>query len=275
MTMPQNLLGDDEYLDVIERETRRIRECLVGAEAGARVPSCPDWDADDLLWHVGGGAQHFWAWVIAHRPDSPGDYEDPERPADRQGLVAVLDRSHEHLMNQLRDADPRDGAWSWAGDPSLHTVGFTIRRQAHEMLIHRIDAEQAVGDRTPIDPQLATDGALECLEWMYGNLPAWAHFEPDGSRVLVEMTDTGHRVLVGIGRIIGDHPRTGEHVDQQELQVLERSVHEDVEADATISATAEDLDLWLWHRGPAHLIEMDGDDGVIDRLTAVLGEPIA
>lgn len=274
MTMPKNLLDDDEYLDVIERETRRLRECLVEAEADARVPSCPDWTADDLIWHLGGEGQNFWAWVIGHRPDSPDDYEDPERPADRKGIIAVLDRSHEHFMNQLRNADPRDGAWSWAGDSSLHTVGFTMRRQAHEALIHRIDAELTVGDRTPIEPRLATDGALECLEWMYGNLPAWARFEPDGSRAIIEMTDTGHRVLVGLGRIIGDHPRTGEHVDQQELQVLERSVHEPVEADATIAGAGEDLDLWLWHRGPANLLQMSGDEGVLDRLMAVLGESI-
>lgn len=275
MTMNENLLDDASYLDAIERETRRFRECLVGAEAGTRVPSCPDWTTDDLIWHLGGEGQDFWAWVISHRPDAPDGYDEPQRPEGRHALLVVLDRSHEHLMNQLRNADPRDGAWSWAGDTSLHTVGFTVRRQAHEALIHRVDAELTVGDRTPIDPQLATDGALECLEWMYGNLPAWARFEPDGSRAIIEMTDTGHRVLVGLGRIIGDRPSTGEHVDQQELQVIERSVHAHADADATISGTAEDLDLWLWGRGPAHLLEMSGDEAVLARLTAVLAEPIA
>lgn len=275
MTMNENLLDDASYLDAIERETRRFRECLVGAEASARVPSCPDWTADDLIWHLGGEGQDFWAWVISHRPNAPDGYDEPQRPEGRHALLVVLDRSHEHLMNQLRNADPRDGAWSWAGDTSLHTVGFTVRRQAHEALIHRVDAELTVGDRTPIDPQLATDGALECLEWMYGNLPAWARFEPDGSRAIIEMTDTGHRVLVGLGRIIGDRPSTGEHVDQQELQVIERSVHAHADADATISGTAEDLDLWLWGRGPAHLLEMSGDEAVLARLTAVLAEPIA
>lgn len=275
MAMNENLMDDASYLDTIERETRRFRECLAGAAPGARVPSCPDWTVDDLIWHLGGEGQGFWAWVISHRPDVPDDYDEPQRPQGRHALLEVLDRSHEHLMNQLRNADPRDGAWSWAGDRSLHTVGFTVRRQAHEALIHRVDAELTVGDRTPIDRRLATDGALECLEWMYGNLPTWARFEPDGSRAVIEMTDTGHRVLVGLGRIVGDRPSTGEHVDQQELQVLERSVLVHPDVDATISGTSEDLDLWLWGRGPATPLEMSGDEAVLTRLTAVLGEPIA
>ena len=33
-----------------------------------------------------------------------------------------------------------------------HTVGFIRRKQAHEALIHRIDAEVAAGNRTPMDP---------------------------------------------------------------------------------------------------------------------------
>ncbi|MGE9782206.1 maleylpyruvate isomerase N-terminal domain-containing protein [Janibacter sp. G368] len=264
----------DTYLAAIERETRRFRECLADADPGLRVPTCPDWTADDLLWHLGGEVQDFWAWVIAHRPEVPEAYEEPERPADRAGLLAHLDHAHEQLMLGLRNADPADAAWSWVGDPALHTVGFTVRRQAHEALIHRVDAELTVGEVTPLDPQLASDGVLECLEWMYGNLPGWAGWEHDGSRVLVHAADTGHRVLVGLGRVTGRNPRTGDEVDQTELQVLDRSVHGHAEADATITADAAALDLWLWHRGPAHPVEMEGDEALLDRLLGVLGQSI-
>lgn len=275
MTMPQNLLDDTTYLEVLERETRRFRDCLARAQPGARVPSCPEWDADDLLWHLGLDVQHFWAWVVDHRPDAPDAYEEPDRPEGRDGLLAALDEAHSGLVASLRDADPADAAWSWAGDPALHTVGFTIRRQAHEALIHRVDAELTVDERTPIDPWLAGDGVLECLEWMYGNLPAWASFAPDGSTVLVEMTDIGHRVLVGLGSVTGRNPRTGEDVDQEELQVLDRVVDGAVQADATIRGTAEDLVLLLWHRGPQGLVEEEGDPDVLDRLAEVLDQPIS
>ncbi|MDN5717303.1 MAG: maleylpyruvate isomerase N-terminal domain-containing protein, partial [Janibacter sp.] len=67
----------DSYLTALERETARLRECVETADPRAQVPSCPDWDVDDLLWHVGGEVQDFWAWVIAHRPEAPDAYEEP------------------------------------------------------------------------------------------------------------------------------------------------------------------------------------------------------
>lgn len=264
----------DSYLTALARETARFRECVGAADPGAPVPSCPDWDVDDLLWHAGGEVQDFWAWVIANRPEAPDAYEEPARPADRDGLLRVLDHAHEELMLRLRNADPADAAWSWAGDPALHTVGFTMRRQAHEMLIHRVDAELTVGDPTPLDTGLAADGVLEALDWMYGGLPRWASFAPGGGTVAVHMTDTGHRVLVTLGRITGRNPHDGADIDQPHLRVIDRAAHGHGGADAVIAGTAQDLDLWLWHRGPAHPVAMEGGEGVIDQLTAVLGEPV-
>ncbi len=48
----------------------------------------------------------------------------------------------------------------WADDK---TAGYIARRQAHEALVHRLDAELTVGDRTPLDPRLAADGVDEAL----------------------------------------------------------------------------------------------------------------
>ena len=266
----------ETYLDALERESRRFREVLVDLPGDTRVPSCPDWDADDLLWHLGADVQHFWAWIIAHRPEGPQDYPEPERPADRHGILAAFDQAHEDLMLRLRNADPRDGAWSWAADTSLHTVGFTMRRQAHEALIHRVDAELAAGDRTPFDPQLAADGVAECLEVMYGALPPWGHFDDDGSRVRVETTDTGHWVLLSLGRFTGHDPRTGEDIDADDVQVVDRGHgHENAPtADLVVSESAEVLDLWLWHRAGAAEPAFDGPEALVERLQAILAESI-
>lgn len=267
-------LAPEVYLEAIERETRRFRECLAEADPGQQVASCPQWDVDDLLWHLGGEVQDFWAWTIAHRPEEPSDWPEPQRPAGRSALLSVLDHAHEGLMLRLRNADPAEVAWSWAADPRLHTVGFTMRRQAHEALIHRVDAEVAVGDRTPVDPHLAADGVVECLEWMYGEHPVWGTFADDGSRVVVEVTDTGRRVLLGLGRFTGHDPDAGEDVDEHDLRVLEVVHGSDPVRDVTISGAAQDLDLWLWHRGSDALLDVDGDDLVLDRLMAILGGSI-
>ena len=265
----------ETYLTALDRETRRFREVLAGAPAGTPVPSCSAWDVDDLLWHLGGEVQDFWAWTIAHRPEVPRDWPEPPRPDGRAALLDALDRAHEELMLRVRNADPGEGAWSWTEDPRLHTVGFTMRRQAHEALIHRVDAEQAVGDRTPLDPRLAADGIVECLEWMYGEHPAWGSFADDGSRVVIEATDTGRRVLLALGRLTGHDPDEGEDVDEADLRVLDPELHDGTSPrDLTISGSAEDVDLWLWHRGPIGRLAVEGDAAVLERLTGILGEPI-
>ncbi|MGO1166131.1 MAG: maleylpyruvate isomerase N-terminal domain-containing protein [Janibacter sp.] len=268
-------LAPEVYLEAIERETRRFRECLAGADPGSRVPTCPDWDVDDLLWHLGGEVQGFWAWVIGHRPERPDEYAEPARPRAREALLGVLDHAHQDLMLRLRNADPAEGAWSWHADPRLHTVGFTMRRQAHEALIHRVDAELAVGDRTAIDPRLAADGMVECLDWMYGEHPSWGTYVDDGTRVVVHASDTGRRVLLGLGRFTGHDPDEAEDVDEDDLRVIDAAVHgSDPGWGVTITGTAEQIDLWLWHRGSEHLLDIDGDDEVRARIAAILGQSI-
>ena len=56
--------------------------------------------------------------------------------------------------------------WTWLDTD--HSVGFVRRRQAHEALIHRLDAELTAGVVTELDAGLATDGVLEAIEWMFG-----------------------------------------------------------------------------------------------------------
>ena len=104
-------------------------------------------------------------------------------------------------------------------------------------------------------------------KFLFNALAMVAEFESDAA-------DTGHRVLVGLGRVTGRNPRTGNEIDQTELQVLDRSVHGRAESDVTITADAAALDLWLRHRGPAHPVEMEGDEALLDRLLGVLGQSI-
>lgn len=264
----------DTYLTAIERESRRFRECLAGADPALPVPSCPGWSADDLLWHLGGDVQHFWSWIVTNRPEPPHNYPEPHRPDGHAATLLFFDRAHEDLMFRLRNAEPAEVAWSWAADPRLHTVAFTLRRQAHEALIHRVDAELTIGERTPIDPDLAADGVLECLEVMYAGLPPWGSFTPDGTRITVEMTDVGRRLLLGLGVFTGRNPRTGLVEDSDDVQLIDRAHEKEGDADLAIWGTAEQLDLWLWHRGEAHGVQIAGDEPVRERLGRLLDQPI-
>ena len=86
------------------------------ARRGSRpsvVPTCPDWRADDLLWHLG-EVQSFWTWVVTNRPKDPEEYDQPERPGDHAGLLAFYDLQYVGLVDALAAAEPTDEAWTWS-----------------------------------------------------------------------------------------------------------------------------------------------------------------
>jgi uncharacterized protein (TIGR03083 family) len=170
-------LTTSEYLEHLRGDSDRFLEVLLGADPAAPVPSCPDWNADDLLWHLA-EVQWFWAEVVRTRTDDPDTVEaaKPDRPTGREGLTAFFREATASLQGALTAASPEDRAWTWAAE---QTVGFVVRRQAHEALIHRVDAELTAGSRTPMDPRLSADGVDEVLRVMFSDLPAWASFTPD------------------------------------------------------------------------------------------------
>ena len=170
------------YLDHIRTESARFREVLADCDPTARVPACPDWDAADLLWHLA-GVQAFWADVD---PDPAGGRrrglrgEAAARPETYDGLLAAFDEHSAALVDALAAADPADEAWHWSDD---HTVGASFSRQAHEALIHRLDAEETAGTFTPLDPALAADGVARDAHRDVRRLPAVGHHHrrPTGS----------------------------------------------------------------------------------------------
>jgi hypothetical protein len=44
--------GSLDYVAHLARESARFADVLRAAPAPARVPTCPEWDAVDLLWHL-------------------------------------------------------------------------------------------------------------------------------------------------------------------------------------------------------------------------------
>ena len=62
----------------------------------------------------------------------------------------LLDDAYRQLVEQLDSHRPGDHAATWW--PPDQTVGFWLRRMAHETSIHRRDVESAVGARPPWHP---------------------------------------------------------------------------------------------------------------------------
>jgi len=254
-------LTADQYLQCIRRESQRFREVLTDADPTATVPSCPEWTADDLLAHLG-GVQRWWTHVITHRPASPDGYVAAERPATHEGLIAFFDEWSAKLDKALTEADPDDAAWTWSSDPAHHNVAFTLRRQAHEALIHRLDAELAVGTPTALDPELAADGVEEVLDVMFGGLPPWGSWEPLPHYVRVDVADTGEQVWSQLGLFSGTTPQGTELNGEDDQHVV---ADPGVEPDAVVTGPAGVLDAWLWRRGDDDGIRVAGNREIYSR----------
>jgi uncharacterized protein (TIGR03083 family) len=266
-----------DYLAHLARDSARFVEVLRKTPAEARVPTCPDWDADDLLWHLS-EVQWFWGTIVGRGLTAYADVEALDnggRPGDRDGLLALFDRASDDLHRNLTTASPDTPAWTWADEQS---VGFIRRRQAHEALIHRIDAELTAGDRTPMDADLSTDGVDEVLRIMYGGAPPWGLFTPDPTQtVRVQTTDTDRSWLLTLGEFTGTADDGVAH-DGPDLRVAPSDSGGSDTSDApaaTVRGAAADLDCWLWHRPPVGPVERTGDPLVLERLDQTIAPGIS
>ncbi len=257
----------DDYLRHLRQESGRFRDVLAGCDPKAPVPTCPEWVAADLLWHLA-KVQHFWATIIRTRPAGPAENHAPERPTSYDGLLTAFDQYSADLVQALTSADPAETAWSWSAE---QTVGFTFRRQAHEALIHRLDAELVSGTITTMDPALAADGVDEVLDVMFGGTPSWGRFTGLPHYVRVELSDTDEQLWVQLGRFTGTDPDDGVTHDLEDISVVDSP---GVEADAVVSGPAAALDAWLWRRGGDSEVTVTGSRDVYDRFRVAVNHPI-
>lgn len=155
-----------ELIPALADAGHRLASAADRAGLDAKTPSCPDWTVRDLLFHQ--GSVHRWAARTVREPIS-GPHEqvggDPlraaaQRPPDDE-LLDWFREGHAALVETLQQAPSDLECWAFLPAPSpLH---FWARRQAHETTMHRVDAEQAAGQVSPIDPALAADGVDELL----------------------------------------------------------------------------------------------------------------
>lgn len=256
-----------DYLAHLRADTARFLEVLREAEPSLRVPSCPGWDVDDLLWHLG-EVQWFWATIVDRRlqDPEPAEQDKPTRPGTHSGLVRFLEEAQAHLVEALSSADPAEPVWMWADD---RTVGYVRRRQANEALIHRLDAELAVGAVTPLDPELAADALHEAFTTMFGGVPEWGTFTPTGRSVRIEPVDADP-LTIRLGRFTGTSPDSGTTYDDPACEVTS----DDAAADATVRGGVGDLAAWAWGRRDIADLTTDGDRAAVADLLAVLEEGV-
>lgn len=247
------MLSYSDYLAHIDADAH-----LLGAAAAlglkADVPCCPGWEVADLLRHI--------TRVHASRVDiiSQGliDSWPPRRELPDGVEPLEWYRSVATEMSQvLAAADPAAPAMTHVRE---RTVGFWIRRMAHETLIHRVDAEQAHGYESAVDPELAVDGIAELLEVLVPNFSDDDEFVPDDASVQVSVADRSWLVQPG-ERMTAK--RSEEEARPRAVVVV------DGEPGATISGEPDRLMLWLWGRAPLDQMDVNGDVRLAHRLREV------
>ncbi|MGW2488322.1 maleylpyruvate isomerase family mycothiol-dependent enzyme [Streptomyces sp. NPDC001606] len=246
----------DTYRAAIEEETRRFAAAVEGADPGTAVPCCPDWTLADLTRHVG-SLQRWFCALLTRRVQEPPRSRDvelglPERAEEYPVWVAA---GVPQVADVLRDTDPDAAMWTWGADPHAR---FWARRMLFETLVHRVDAERAVGRESAVDPVLAADGVDEFLV----NLPYAGLFAPGVTR------------LRGPGETIAFRSTDGEEwpvrLDTDGFRLLpasEAGPAGSAPHTVTVRATAADLLLLLYGRRvygePGY--EITGDTAVLDR----------
>jgi uncharacterized protein (TIGR03083 family) len=246
----EHLIEIAEHIAAIEEEAILFAEAATHGGLDVGVPSCPDWDMRSLVRHL--SEIHLWAgahvacrttklWVesldeiAAFWPDLAVFW-----PEDGE-LVDFYRATNGNLVRELRAAPADVAALSFLPAPS--PLAMWARRQAHELAIHRVDAQQAIGSVTAFDADFAADGIDELL---MGFAPRESTFPlADDRSMLVHATDTGSYWHTTMGP---------NGID---------TAPEERPADVTLSGRAEDLYLSLWNRGDGGSLEVGGDHDVL------------
>jgi uncharacterized protein (TIGR03083 family) len=231
-----------DFVRAIRREGGALEDATRTAGIDAGVVSCPDWTIADLLAHV--GLIHHWvADIVRARPADPVDHwrqHDPPPPVARMEWFATGCAA---LADGLAAAPPHDVVWTWTPD---RRVGFWSRRMAHELAIHRWDAQTAIGETQPIERELAVDGIQETFDI----LPVRTAANPmrgDGETIHLHCTDGEGEWLIRLAP-------TGVEVTREHAK-----------GDVAARAGASDLLLLMWGRLAPDAVDTFGDAALLAR----------
>ena len=231
------------YLELIASDARRLAAVAAG-HLDDPVPTCPGWTVADVVTHTGEVYHHKVACTLLGRRPTEDEYA--HAPAEGEDLLEWFDASLATLLETLGSRTPESPAFTWY-DPD-QSVGFWIRRMAQETVIHRVDAEAAVGAVTAADEALAIDGIDEALQLF---LSYAIGADPDeeldvyaGRSLQVRTGSWAWQVTVDLT------------TDRADRIPLTRGAKP---AQATVSAEPSELLLWVWGRRPDSAVTLHGD----------------
>ncbi len=243
---PSTRLTPDRYLELLAADGERLA-AVAADHLELPVPTCPGWDAAEVVRHTGSVYHHKIACIQLGRDPDEGEWE--LSPPEGRDLVSWYRDALASLLELLRNRDPGSPAYTWY--PPEQDVAFWQRRMAQEAAVHRVDAESASGQVTAVEADLAVDGIDEVLD-------LFLRFDFDSNDVEAEpdLDITRH---AGRSALV----RTGAHAwhvlvasGEPEQIVLSRAA---APAQVTVSGEPSELLLWLWGRRPDAAVTVSGD----------------
>jgi uncharacterized protein (TIGR03083 family) len=238
-------VDNSSLIEAVQAEAGHLIEAVGAGPTSATVPTCEGWTVNDLATHVGAFCG-FWTHVLCEAEDRPKTPFSEPGPSDdlASWLVAVTG----HLVGALSSVPASTEVWTWFD--ADHTAGFVTRRSAHELAVHRFDAQSARGTCSPIAGELAEDGIDEILH------------------VLVNARD---RTGEGSGRSLGLHSTDTDAVwdvrlesDRIDVDRSSATLAAGPPSDLALHGTASDLELLLYNRPPLGTVDYRGDQSVLD-----------
>jgi uncharacterized protein (TIGR03083 family) len=240
-----------DHRAAVAAETARFVATIGDADLTTAVPSCPGWTLADLVKHTGSVQRWFSVLLRTRVQEPPRTREvDLRLPEREDGYPGWLAESATVAAEAFAATDPDLPMWAWGVDQHAR---FWARRMLFETLLHRADAELALGLRPAIDRTLAVDGIDEFLV----NLPFATSFAPKVADLRGPDRTIGFRTTDGddawLVRLRPDGfglAQTGEAADT---------------ADATVRGTAADLLLLVYGRLPygAQSLAHEGDEDLL------------
>ncbi|MGW2706037.1 maleylpyruvate isomerase family mycothiol-dependent enzyme [Streptomyces sp. NPDC001340] len=240
-----------DHRAAVAAETARFVAAVKDADLATAVPSCPGWTLADLVKHTGSVQRWFSVLLRARIQEPPRTREvDLRLPDQEDGYADWLAESATVAADAFAATDPDLPMWAWGADQHAR---FWARRMLFETLLHRTDAEFALGLRPAIDRPVAVDGIDEFLV----NLPFAGFFAP-------KVAD-----LRGPDRTIRFRATDGDDAWVVRLRPdgfgLDTAHPASAAADATVEGTAADLLLLVYGRLPyeAEALAHEGDEQLL------------
>lgn len=232
-------MDHDARIDAAEREVAALVDALRSGPLDAPVPTCPAWTVSDLIEHVGTFAG-WWSHNLCEALDRP-KVDFPAMP-DGEARIEWFEQVAGSLVDLLCMTEPDLKTWTWV--PDDQTASFVARRCAHELAIHRFDAQMARGSAQPVDAELAADGIEEIFVMVRAR--PFGEGTGQGETLHLHGTDRDDEWTIMIG--------------PDSLSVT----REHAKGDLAIRAAVSDLELTLYDRPTVGEVQRFGDEAVLD-----------